>query len=540
MSKKPFKIKWKDIFRTGNLLFQITWRIGLFFLVLGLLLFVYRGLKNNNFAIEAFHVPKEFSDAGLDGIVLANKILDEVKAVDAYIASQKERPTDVQSGIQPDLNFQVMGIGLTINSITYFLKELLGKERRAISGELTDIDQTLELTLRISSHDPKQFSIPYALDKRKEALDHLFHEAAKEVIGIVDPYRLSVYYYKKGDFEKAMELILDIITNHPEETPWAYLAWGNLLNKQNRTDEACEKFKKAIQYKPDFKLAYANWAWNELRRSNYTAAIPLFEKANLGYPKEANYYNGLAVCHRNLGEQEKAAAFYAKAAAIDPAHIIWWNGNWADMKFREQKDTLGAIKLMKEAAEKMPEGPEKYLAYAACFFYKNNPDSANIMATKALEIAPNNILALDQVSKYSYYNGDYEKSITLHKKEIEVLTKGKDIENRLIQLQNAYNVLAMSEYQVAAFDSALVHVQKAIDIDPQAAFPYTTLAETYAFMGDHEKFYEAVTLAVNRGFNFEPYLDQAPYSRYKEEPKFRQLVSKEEKKLEGSLAAGQN
>lgn len=537
MGKKQSRISWKKVLRGGNLIFHVAWRLGLFILVSGLLLFLYRGLRNQNYAIESFHVPKAFSESGINGVVFANQLLDEVQVVDDFIASVKERPTDVQSGIQPDLNFQVMGIGLTINSITYFLQEILGKKRRSIGGELIDIDQKLELTLRISGNKSKHFAIPYEEGKREEALNHLYHEAAKEVISLVDPYRLSVYYYKKDEIEKSIEIILEILANKPEETPWAYLAWGNILNKQKKPEEACEKFKKAIEYKEDFQLAYANWAWTLFRSQKYEEAIPLFEKANTGYPKSGSYYNGLAMCYRSLKNYEKAIVYYRKAGKADPEHLIWWYGNMAGVLHGDLADTIGAMNLMKEAGDKLAEGPDKYLAYSAYYYYKSDFDSTHIMTTKALEIAPRHLLALSQVSNYHYRKKEFKESIALNKRLINVLKTDLEIEDRESQLLQAYNILAMSDYEMEEYDSAFVHVQMAIDIDTTNAVPYTTLAETHAFVGDHEAFYQAVEKAVKYGFDFTKYLSEEPYIRYKDDQRFLRLVKKEEEpeKLEASL-----
>lgn len=537
MGKKQSRISWKKVLKGGNLIFHVAWRLGLFVLVSGLLLFLYRGFRNQNYAIESFHVPKTFSESGINGVVFANQLLDEVQVVDDFIASVKERPTDVQSGIQPDLNFQVMGIGLTINSITYFLQEILGKERRSIGGELIDIDQKLELTLRISGNKSKHFAIPYEVGKREEALNYLYHEAAKEVISLVDPYRLAVYYYKKDEIEKALEIIVDILAHKPEETAWAYLIWGNILNKQKKPEEACEKFRKAIEYKDDFQLAYANWAWTRLRSQDFEGAIPLFEKANAGYPKEGSYYNGIALCYRNLENYEKAISYYKKAGKVDPEHLIWWHGNMAGVLYQNLADTIGAMNVMKDAGDRMAEGPDKYLAYSAYYFYKSDIDSSNVMTAKALEVAPRHFLSLKQLSNFHFRKKEYKKSIALGKRLIDVLKEDHEIEDRKSQLLQAYNALAMSDYGIEEYDSAYVHVQMAIDIDTTNAVPYTTLAETHAFVGNHEAFYEAVAKAVKYGFDFAPYLLEEPYVRYKNDKRFLRLVKKEEEseKLEASL-----
>ena len=65
---------------------------------------------------------------------------------------------------------------------------------------------------------------------------------------------------------------------------------------------------------------------------------------------------------------------------MDVAVLLWWNGNWAGMKYFNMQDTIGAIRLMKKTGDEMKEGGSKYLAYSAYYYYKNEPDSAQQMA----------------------------------------------------------------------------------------------------------------------------------------------------------------
>lgn len=87
--------------------------------------------------------------------------------------------------------------------------------------------------------------------------------------------------------------------------------------------------------------------------------------------------------------------------------------------------------------------------------------------------------------------------------------------------------MAMIKYSIQEYDSALYYVDFAIGVDPQVAYPYTTLAETYAFMEQHESFYQSVEKALERGFNLSPFLQEAPYNRYEKDARFQALLRKE-------------
>ena len=94
---KARRIKWSDIKDNGDALFQAGWRLGVLLLLIGMVVFVFKGLKNDGYAITALQAPAAFVEAGFSGPVLAKKLIDELQEVNQFVSSQK---TDVLSGIQ--------------------------------------------------------------------------------------------------------------------------------------------------------------------------------------------------------------------------------------------------------------------------------------------------------------------------------------------------------------------------------------------------------------------------------------------------------
>lgn len=526
--QRVVRANWEKIDNSLMRIFQISWRLGVLLVVCVMLLFIYRGLKDENYAIKAFLVPKELSDAGFSGVVVANKLFDEIKTIQEFVASQKEDLLNIQSEIKPDLKLDVMGFGLSVNSTIYYLKDLLGRENRFISGEVTDLSGELALTLRLTGHPTQLVVVKYEEGKKREALDSLMHEGAKAMLGLLDPYRLAVYYYKKDDDNLSLDLIREIIKGKPEEAAWGYLAWGNLLKKQGENAKACDKYRKATEVRPKFLLAWANWAWVMLQSSKFEKAIPLFEKAASLNPENSSYYNGLAICYRKLENHEKANAYYAKAVETQP-EVIWWYGNWASYKFEELKDSVGAAEIMARAQKNIPESDEFYLSRGAYYFFTNRMDSAMISIDKALEMNPENIVALDQMGKALWQvKKDYDGAKKIMHKKIKLISRAPaKVEAPKQQLQDSYNFMATMEYEQEQYDSALIHIKQAIELDSTASYPYTTQAEIYGLQGNKEAFYQSVEKAVERGFDFKPYLIQKPYNQFAEDARFLELIGKE-------------
>jgi hypothetical protein len=212
---KKLPISWNWVKTVGDGVFQAGWRLGVLLLLIGVTFFLIKGLQNETYAIETFQVPEIFEQSGYTGVVLAKKLVDELNEVENFISSSKEGPlNNIQSNVgEPDLNVEVMGIGLTLNTVTYYLRDLLGRQNRSISGEITDIDQSLSLTLRITGAAPFHASYSYSESDRAVGIQYLLHEASKQIILHLDPYRIAVYHYKKNDEKNSLEVIGEILKN---------------------------------------------------------------------------------------------------------------------------------------------------------------------------------------------------------------------------------------------------------------------------------------------------------------------------------------
>ncbi|MEN0049991.1 MAG: tetratricopeptide repeat protein [Bacteroidota bacterium] len=454
--------------------------------------------------------------------------MDELGEVNDFINSQKAQETDIHADLQPDLNVQVMGIGLTLNSFTYHLRKILGKENRAISGELTDIDHKLKLTVRVSSNEPVTIEERYIDGKREDALMKLFHEGAKDIMGKMDPYRMAVYHYKKEDYETSMKYIMRVLNERPNEQHWAYLAWSSWLNRQGRMEESMEKLHQALAVEKNFSVALINLGWGYFTQKDYENALQTFKHLNEVDPSISSAWNGRALCHGILGETEEAEKCYAMAVKQNPLSIAWY-GNWAWFRYSTMKDTMGAVQIFEKAKQHLPESPELYMSIGGTYTYRNDLDSAALFAQRAYDMDPYNAVTLQSMMNIFYRQADYAKSEEFNLKYIRTLESDRyrnqgDLE---YQLQRGYNSLAMCKYQRMQYDSALHYVNIAIDLFPTIGYPYSTLAETYAYMGEHEKFYEAVEKGIQHDFNFLEYVNQEPYSRYANDPRFQKLVKKD-------------
>ena len=525
---RVFSINWEKVKNRADLFFQMSWRAGLLLLLLGVVVFVVKGLRNDAYTIKALQVPLSFTEAGISGAVLSRKLIDELHHIEDFAASVKEGPLNtIQSEVgKPDLNVEVMGIGLTLNSLTYHLGDLLGLKNRVIGGELSDIDRQLSFTLRMTDNVPKTFSQSYEEGGRTDALQYLLHEAAKQVIQNLDPYRISVYYYHKDDTEKCLEVIGEILKTRPEETKWAYLAWGNMLNRQGKVEEAIEKFELASAHDPSFELARMNRGWAEVEAGKYEKAIKTFKELTKLEPEKGVYWNAIAICYRNLDQRASAEKAHAKAIAVEPG-TLWWYTNWAFYKY-QLEDTTGIRQIYKDLKDHIDlKGADYYQVDANFSLFLGDFATSTKQLETLLDLDPSNIAALQNLARIYFDNTkDFAAVKKVTRRLIAVADQQNDVQPKHFR-QTYYNYMAMAEYNLQEYDSALVHAHMAIREDEDSSAPYTTLAETHAFMGNDEAFYENIEIALVKGFKtLRQFLDEAPYNRYAEVDRFQKLLDK--------------
>ena len=79
-------------------------------------------------------------------------------------------------------------------------------------------------------------------------------------------------------------------------------------------------------------------------------------------------------------------------------------------------------------------------------------------------------------------------------------------------------------------DSAMVLINKVIEIDTMVGYPYTTLAETYFFKGQPDSCYYYLDKGLALGFNpVNIDYTMAPYDYLKDQLQFQRLLARYEK-----------
>lgn len=502
---------------------MIKLAIGL--LVLFLLIVIFRGLKTEGYVFQAFEVPKSYEERGMSGLVLSSMLADKINIIKGQSSQSRIDSLEIGVDDKPDLNLDVMGVGLSTGNLTYHIREMLGIETKFITGDLIDLDQKLSLTVRMNDGTKETFTKGYTEGAIMDAINHVVESAAQMILNKVDPYRLAVFHFYRNDYEQAEEVIRKIIRDHPRDRKYAYHLWAYIKKEEGHIERAREFYELALKEDPKFKDALHVYGWLYFQEQDFVKADSLFQKAYEEDPTNFGVNQGMALTSWRLGATDKAEQHYINNTRNHPENI-WSYMNYASFARIALKDTVKAAKIWIDASKALTESSDHFMALAEYYRIKGNTDSLNTCATMALEYNPENETALMQVAAYaSNDEKDFEKSASYSKRLIHVLEE-RNFDDGM--LQSALNQLAMSEYNYGALDSARIHVEKAIDINPRNPYPWTTLAEICAIEGKHNEFFQHLEKAVSLGFNLIAYQDAEIYKDYKAHQRFQALLRQKE------------
>jgi len=404
--------------------------------------------NQEHFIFEPFDVPESLSRKGYYGYVVTNQIVDKIEIMKSAANSFKEGATTLSNAASiPDVNFRVIGVGISLQTTIEYVKTILGNPSQKITGEITLQDSSIALNLRMTGSKTAYFEKSIKGKTEKEVLDTLFLQASAAILKASEPYILAAYCARIKEDAMGIKTIRYILDNKPTtDDAWAYSLWGGMLAVAKDSLGAIDKFEKAIALQDNIPVTYGNWASLHVQGKNYAEGIKLYQKTLAIEPNYLFAYVALGNIHRRQKEYDKAVEMYQKALSIKSNYYNAHN----------------ALALSLREQEKYAEASEKYVY--------------------SLSIEPNQPLV--------------------------------------------YNNLAYTYYAQKKYKEGLEIAKEGIKLSPKSGYLYSTMAELYDGMGKQDEFYANFEKAVQNGWDFEKSLGNEPYSKYKDEPKFKELVEK--------------
>lgn len=101
-------------------------------------------------------------------------------------------------------------------------------------------------------------------------------------------------------------------------TPSNQLTLGNALIQLDKTAEAIDCYRRAIELRPDFHEAYYNLAVAEVYQQNWISAKTAFQQVLKLNPNHAEAYYGLGKIAEQAEQYKTAAAYYWRSVQLNP------------------------------------------------------------------------------------------------------------------------------------------------------------------------------------------------------------------------------
>lgn len=535
--QKTKNLPWRKIFTFSWLapgletLVSIILKLGTLALVSFFLLFFLRLFKDQGYVLQSFSVPKLLEEQGYNGQVIALRIQDELTLIKEIAGSVKEDSLQLRED-QGDIDLAVLGVGLSLRSLAFQLREIMGRENKTLRGEITKISDYYEVQVRMTGYPRIVKETQIGELTEKEALDTLIRQVAEGILHNTDPYRLALLYRKEERFDEAITTIRHLLRTNESEAHWAYLCWGAMLMDMDDDDGAIQKFERTIEVKPDFSLPYVNVAWLYFNSGRVDDGINAMSKACELEPENVWRHNSLAwMLHRD-GQYERADSLYLKLMdhpSIDnPQTRMDVATSWAEMKM-QRDDIQGVKEIIDEYISDYGENVISYIVQGVSAFTIQDTTSALNNFRQAFDLAPGDEGAVSACISLTSELGYCEETVDYYR-------RANFSELNEYNKMGCWNKVAMCFNTLGQYDSAYQLVQNAILIDPKISYPYTTLAETFLFQGKMDSCYFYFDRALALGYDIDDFeFNDPPYDLLKDDFTFQQIMKKYEKEADTDI-----
>ena len=502
-----------------------------------MLVLVIRELRREVMIVAPFDVPKSFTDMGLTGAVLANRVGVEIEQVEAQSHSAMKNDRLVSrddSSSSPDI--QIPGTKFSLQVVVGLLRQVLHITpgqiegsvalRQVLSADSGSSVAHLEVVVYVTRGEGPKKESDFQLDSTDP--DSLVVKTSQAILRMINPYLYACYSFDHLDYATA-DSVLRGVTQDPRTDQLHQAAAHNLLGLIERAKghklEAIAEYKRAISTVPAYSPPYNNLANVFFDDAKFDDALALYKKALDLDHHSSNSYIGWAKILAKKEQYEEAVSKFKQAIAVEPDRAIAYIA-WGQM-LASQKESDLALAKFEEATRADSKDPEAFLALGNQLHAMRRNDEAIADYKIAASITPTGsayigwaeavtdyrTVTLDQ---YKLADSLFEKAVELDKESpAPLIAWGASLQQRR-RFAESVNTLKRAVDRAPQdpalrvlvgdallldkqFSAAALYYRKAIELKPQSDEGYTALGHLFLDQNNTE---EAVrnfekALAVN-------------------------------------------
>ena len=214
---------------------------------------IHDAVTSRRVVMEPFHAPPGLAARGIDGVVVASGLLDELSHLQD--ATRSAFAARVLSGAwTSNIKLDVPETGVSISEISRLLRDRFGHDIH-IDGDLVEAaNGDLALTVRGNGVPAQTFVAPAT------ELRTLTVHAAEYIYSQSQPARWASYLTNAGRDQEALAFCPSAIPGaDPQERPGLFSTWGLAIqNTGGSMRESLELFRTAVKLQPDTWAAHNN------------------------------------------------------------------------------------------------------------------------------------------------------------------------------------------------------------------------------------------------------------------------------------------
>lgn len=286
-----------------------------------------------------------------------------------------------------------------------------------------------------------------------------------------------------GEYEEALKHFDRTIELRPIEAE-AYNNRGYTYYRLGDFPRAIQEYNNAIYYRPEYAIAFSNRgnAYNECK--DFANALRDCDKAIELKPTLAEAYNNRGNVYRAIGDLARAVQDYTKAIELksDLAEAFGNRGS----TYRDQGHLEQALEDLTRAVELKPGLADAHCGLGIAYGSMGNIPRAIQAYDTAIELNPRLTEAYNNRGNAYAAASEIDRAIADYTKAIELKWNN----------ENAYNNRGAAFSALGHFELAVADHTKAIEFKPNFAMAYNNRANAYLGLGDNEKAIEDYDKAI--------------------------------------------
>jgi len=301
-----------------NGLKTLLFNIGIILFAFVIVIISFEEYTSEKLIIEPFSIPEELEKNGYTGQVIAKHIMDSYYSIYEDARTQLNIKSVTSEWTEDKVDIEMPGTGVSISSLKRILR-YFHTGNTIISGEIIQNpdNKNYIMTLRIRGIKQGPGSNIY----KANTLHSLIDQAAMDIIRQTTEYIMACYLIEKGEYEKGMESIENILKlfsndmENQKKQAWAYILKAQIKEKNGEYEKALEQIDLSIEKNPEFAIAYFNKGVILFKHKKlYNSSISVFEKyiTYVTNDEHAYFYLAQAYGKGNLSNYSKAELNFKK------------------------------------------------------------------------------------------------------------------------------------------------------------------------------------------------------------------------------------